>query len=313
MLKYIEKFLVLFNRLKSEINNSLKNLKWIPNEKPEIAELCFQLDETYRHLNRTFANNSSKYLIAPPIFQKRWDEYIAYYQKKIDEIAKPLRIKYEKELHDLIEQLETDAKEKGKSLEDVWGSFANTTPIAMGATFNPLEDNAASLLDDLFAAVHDIVGNDILPDVFTDKQMGALNYFEKVIGLNFHDINRRWGKAPNLFISKNIKKKTDELIEMYNESVKSYIFGLNVASIAMCRALLEHILINYYGIPKDDLVKIISHAEKRFKKLKSLNLHKLRMDGNDILHEYEKKSKIEETVVANYLLTIRTLVDLIPE
>jgi hypothetical protein len=67
---YIEKFLVLFNRLKSELNNSLKNLKWLPNAKPEIADLCYQLDETYRQLNRFFANQPTKFSVVPPFSRK---------------------------------------------------------------------------------------------------------------------------------------------------------------------------------------------------------------------------------------------------
>ena len=100
---------------------------------------------------------------------------------------------------------------------------------------------------------------------------------------------------------------------MYNEAVRSYIFGLNVSATAMCRALLEHILINYYKIPKDDLVKVVSLAENKFKKLKLLKLHKLRKDGNNVLHEYETKSKIEDAAVVNYLLTIQALVNAIPD
>jgi hypothetical protein len=312
MRNHVEKFLVLFNRLKSELNNSLKNLKWLPKERPEIAELCYQLDETYRLLSRALANKSEKYLVVPSVLQKSWDDYEKYYQVKVEEVAKPLREKYEKELYALFQQLENDAKEKGQSDDEFRGQIAKSMPFAMGSTFNPVEDDAASLLDDIFVAIHDIVDNDLFSEVFTDKQMGALNYFEEVIGINFHAINRRWAKAPNLFISDKIKKKTDKLIEMYNEAVKTYIFGLNVASTAMCRALLEHILINYYSFPKDDIVKIVSLAENKFGKLKSLNLHKLRMDGNEVLHEYEANSKIEEDAVVNYLLTIRALVDFIP-
>jgi hypothetical protein len=168
-------------------------------------------------------------------------------------------------------------------------------------------------LSDLFVAIHDIVASNLLPETFTDKQVGALNYFEKVIGLDFDNINRRWGKAPSLFISEKIQKKNDKLVEMYNEAVKSYIFGLNVSATAMCRALLEHILINYYRIPKDDLINVVSIAEKKFRRLQSLKLHKLRKDGNDVMHEYETKSRIEDAAVVSYLLTIRALVDFIPE
>jgi len=313
MRNHIEKFLVLFNRLKAELNYSLKNLKWLPNEKPEIAELCYQLADTYSLLGRKLANKSEKYSIVPPVFKKSWDDYEKNYKSKVEEAAKPLREKYERELHDLFQKLEDDAKEKGQSREEFWGQLVKPMPYTMGSSFNPVEDDAASLLDDIFVAIHDIVANDLFPEVFTDKQMGALNYFEKVIGIDFHEINRRWGKAPSLFISEKIRKKTDKLVELYHEAVKSYIFGLNVSATAMCRALLEHILINYYGMPKDDLYKVVALAEKKFKRLESLNLYKLRKDGNEIMHEYEVKSRIEDDAVVGYLLTIRALVDFIPE
>ena len=47
--------------------------------------------------------------------------------------------------------------------------------------------------------------------------------------------------------------------------------------------------------------------------MKLLNLHKLRKDGNNVLHEYETKSKIEDAAVVNYLLTIQALVNAIPD
>lgn len=314
MRNHVENFLVLFNRLKSGLNYSLKNLKWLPKEKPEIAELCYQLDNTYSLLRRIMANKTEKYLVVPSVFQKIWDDYEKNYQVKVEEVAKPSREKYEKELHALLQKLKNDAKEEGQSHEEFWGQFAKAMPSTKGSTFNPVENDAASLLGDLFYLIDTIADDpDFLPGVVTDKHIGALNYFEKVIGINFHDINSRWGKAPNLFISEKIKKKTDKLVEIYNEAVKSYIFGLNVAATAMCRALLEHILINYYGMPKNDLCKIVAMAEERFKKLKSLNLYKLRMDGNDVMHEYETKSRIEDAAVVNYLQTIRALVDFIPE
>ena len=94
MRNHVEKFLVLFNRLKSELNYSLKNLKWLPKEKPEIAELCQQLDNTYRLLSRIMANKTEKYLVVPSVLQKSWDDYEKNYQVKVEEAAKPLKEKY---------------------------------------------------------------------------------------------------------------------------------------------------------------------------------------------------------------------------
>jgi hypothetical protein len=316
MRNHVERFLILFKRLKVELNYSLRNLKWLPGTKPEMAELCYQLDDTHRQLSRFIANQPTKSSIVPSIFQKNWDEYGADYQPKVEEIARFKREQYEreleKELFELFRQLREKAKEKGQSeeefLEEITGGFEK------GMSFNPIEDDAASLLEDLFYLINTISDSpDFLPGVVTDKHIGALNYFEKVIGINFHEINKRWGKAPNLFMSEKITKKTDKLVEMYNEAVKSYIYGLNVSATAMCRALLEHILINYYGLQKDDLVKVVSLAENRFKRLKALNLHRLRKDGNDVMHEYETKSRIEDAAVVDYLLTIQALVNAIPE
>ena len=126
-------------------------------------------------------------------------------------------------------------------------------------------------------------------------------------------ISRRWENAPYLFISEKINKRINKLIELYNEAAKCYIFGLNVAAVAMCRALLEYILIQYYKIEEDNLKRIISSAEKRYNRLKKLNLDKLRSEGNDVMHKYETREYLEESAVIEYLSTIRELVHMIPD
>lgn len=60
MRNHIEKFLVLFSRLKSELNNSLPNLKWLPKAKPEIKE--------------TIANNREMFLQIATIVKQAWEE-----------------------------------------------------------------------------------------------------------------------------------------------------------------------------------------------------------------------------------------------
>ena len=137
MRKFIEKFLVLFNRLKAELNYSLKNLKRLPNEKPEIAELCFRLSETYSLLSRLMANKSEKYLKAPTGFKKSWDDYERNYKTKVEKVAKPFLEKYEKELQDLLQKMEDDAKEKGQSGDEFWDQLVKSIPHTMGISFNP--------------------------------------------------------------------------------------------------------------------------------------------------------------------------------
>jgi len=309
----IGKFLLLFNRLKSETNNSLKNLKWLPTSKPEIATLCYELDQTHNRLKSVFAAQPHKYSVVPKIFQKCWDEYSSYYEKKIEEIAAPQKEQSENDLMKLLETAAEEAEANGQPKDVFWKSIFDNLPLETGYTFNPAKDDAASLVDELITCIHDIVDNDLMSGVFTDEQIGALKHFEKVIGINYHDISRRWQNTPSIFISDNLRKNIDKLVDLYNEAARCYVFGLNVAAIALCRALLEHILVKYYGIPNDDLDKLVSIAEKRFKKLESLKLHELRKEGNAVLHKFETMKKVEEGAVVGYLMAIRTLVNLIPD
>lgn len=312
MKDYIEKFLMLFNKLKSHLNHSLKNLKWLPDAHPEIAELCYNLDEIYERIDRFLLSQPIKSSVVHPTFQQKWDEYGKYYKAKIQEVAEPIREKHYEKIFEMIDLKAEQAEQDGRmSKVEFWQKVNDELPKETGMTFNPAIDNASVLLQDIFNLAYDSAGLD--PDGISDQHLGALKYFEDTIGVNLGEINYRWGKVPNLFISENVKKKTDKLIELYNEAAKSYIFGLNVSATAMCRALLEHILIKYYGLPKNKLYNIIALAEKKFKKLKSLNLDKLRKDGNGVMHEYENKSKIEDESVIRYLMTIKFLVSSIPE
>ncbi len=306
----IEKFLILFNRLENILKHSLKNLQWLPDAKPEIAEVCYQLDQVYCQLNRLFLTQPMKSSVVNPIFQERWDKFLKNYQTKVQEIAGPVREKHNTELFKLLDStFEKNESKGGQSKEASWQEINNRVSREARMNFNPDINNAASLLQDIFRYAEDSVD---MGGGITDNHLGAMKYFEDVLGVNFSEINYKWGKVPDLFVSENITKKTDKLIEMYDEAAKSYVFGLNVTATAMCRALLEHILINYYGIPKAKLIDIINLAEKRFKKLKTLNLHKLRKDGNNVMHKYETNSEIEDQAVIRNLLTIRSLVGLIP-
>ncbi len=306
----IEKFLILFNRLENILKHSLKNLQWLPDAKPKIAEVCYQLDQVYCQLNRSFLTQSMKSSIVNPIFQERWDKFLKYYKTKVQEVAKPVREKHNKEFSELLDStFEKNESKGGQSKEESWQEIVNSVSREARMNFNPSINNAASLLEDIFRYAEDSVD---MGGGITDNHLGAMKYFEDVLGLNFSEINYKWSKVPDLFVSENITKKTDKLIEMYYEAAKSYVFGLNVTATAMCRALLEHILINYYGIHEANLAKIINLAEKRFKELKNLDLHKLREDGNNVMHKYQANSKIEDQAVIRNLLTIRSLVGSIP-
>jgi hypothetical protein len=309
----LEKFLVLFNRLKKEIKSSSQNLDWLPLERRDLQILCYELDSCYETLSRSFAVKESKDTVVPSIFAESWGEYLKNYKDRVAEAALPEKNRFENEIIEAVKKLEEKAIKDGKSKEQFWEEYRKRYKHNIGDTFNPVVDDAASLVDEWFDIIHDIVWNNLMPEVFTDKQVGAYLYFKDVIGINLNAINTRWGSAPDLFIPdyalhSNIKP----LVELYNEAVRAYVFGLYVASIAMCRALLEHILKYHYKISKGKLVDIISYAEKKFERLKTLNLDDIRDNGNKVMHRYEKGVKIENKVVITFLLTLKSLVQSIP-
>ncbi len=301
-----EIFLMLFNQLKSKIDHSPKKLTWLTNEKPEIGDICYKLNETYKQINRHLSKQSNRSTIVPPNFSKNWDEYNGKYREKVATIASPLRDKY---IKDMIDQLSGETELKGQSKEEFFEGLVDlfSSNTKKGDSFDPTEDNPYSLVSELLVIAQDIA--DLEMHGLGDKHIGAMQYFEDVIGVDLGEINFRWNKVPNLYLSENINKKTDKLIELYNEAARCYIFGLNVAATAMCRSLLEHILVEYYKRKEENLHDMIVYAEKKFNKIRSLNLHKLRKDGNSVMHDYEKKSKIEDQAVVEYLMTIRSLVD----
>ena len=103
------------------------------------------------------------------------------------------------------------------------------------------------------------------------------------------------------------------ILELYNEAVKTYVFGNKVASISMCRALLEHILEKHYRIDGERLDKMIAIAERRFNQFRKLDLQGKRKLANRIMHDYEKQSDVEDKIVVDFLIAIREIVKNIPK
>lgn len=309
----LEKFLILFKRLKKEVNNTPQNLSWLPQQKPDLRELCFEIDDCSFSVQRKLSQHSDKSLIVPSVFIDLWQEYITDYQELVTKAATPIKQLKDNEFIEILQKVEKKAKSDGKSTEEFWQDFFIEN-VPVGSTFNPIEDDAAQWVDEIFAIIHDIVRNGYMPEVFEDKHIGAFRYFQDTIGIDLRAINKRWGNTPQLFIpEKALSKNIVPLIGLYNEAVRCYIFRLNVAATAMCRALLEHILITHYGIPKKGLKKTIALAEEQFKKLSEVNMDDLRKAGNRVMHEYERGEHITDNAVLNYLLTLRFMVQNVPD
>lgn len=309
----LEKFLVLFEKLKKEANDTPANLKWLPKQKPALSKLCYDLDVCCTAILRHLSKKNTKHTVAPDIFSRNWEEYLETWKDVVAKAAAPEQERDFREIRSLIGHCLQKAIAEGKTLEEFNNEFFKQIKPEVGGTFDPLADDPAKVMDDIGWTIYNIVDNGLMDDVFDDKTMGAWNFFEKTVGIDYAAIYARWQSAPEMFIPSHTRSRNlIPIVELYNEAVRAYVFGLTVASVAVCRALLDHILRKHYEIQGIDLKNIISIAEERHDHLKGLNLQEKRLLGNSVLHKYEKRGEDLDKAVKAFLLTIRHLVTHIP-
>jgi hypothetical protein len=177
---------------------------------------------------------------------------------------------------------------------------------------NYREDNLGDFINGIYNYIEGLAEND-LSDVITNNHLKAWELFRDTIGINYEKIYERWRKAPTLFISEHMQScNITPIQELYNESVRAYVFGFNQASVTLCRALMEHILKKYYlkysERKRIRLEDIISLAERNFEYLKKLRLKSKKNRANKVVHVYENREKMTEKAVLDFIQTIRYLV-----
>lgn len=309
----IELFLYRFKKLKSEINNAPKNLSWLAAERTDIQDLCNEIEQNYKAIAKHIETKDSKHTFVPAPFEDQFNEYKRNYRERVVIAAKPAK---EREANNIIESLNSWKQQwlsAGKTENEFWDHFRNELGLNdIGLAFDPLKDHPGFLMDSLKDFVRDYAEVD--EDELYDKAVGAWGFFEKTIGIDFTAIYNRWGKAPKLYIPPHLQSKnTVPLAELYHEAVKAYTFGNRIASVVMCRALMEHVLQKYYQVEGENLQNIIAFAEVRFPQLKKLNMDKKRRLANDILHEYEsRQSDLEDKAIIDFLRTIKYMVQQVP-
>jgi hypothetical protein len=309
----LEEFLVLFGKLKKETNDVPSNLGWLPKQKPYLAKLCYELDSCGTAILRHLSKKNTKHTIAPDIFSRDWEEYLESWKDAVAKAAVPEQERVFGEIRSWISRAREKAIAEGKTREDFDREFLEQHKPEVGNTFDPLVHDPADVMNNIKSIIYDIVDNGLMEEVFEDETIGAWNFFQKTVGIDYAAIYDRWRSAPELFLPSHTRSRnTATIIELYNEAVRAYVFGLTVASVAMCRALFEHILKKHYDIRGMDLKDIICIAEDRHEHLKGLKLQEKRVLGNTVLHKYEKRSTDLDKAVRDFLHTVRHLVTHIP-
>jgi len=147
-----------------------------------------------------------------------------------------------------------------------------------------------------------------------EHALKSLNFLEsEVVGSDFDTLYGRWKETPSIFVPEHVATHNPQtLYTLYAEVVRTYTSGNFLACIAMCRALFEHILINYYGANGKDLEEKISNSESKFESLRELRLQNKRRKANRILHNYRGEN-IENKIVLNFIKTVKALIEKIPQ
>ncbi len=312
MLSKLEIFLLRFNQLKREANDSPKTLEWVAKENSKFRELVCEVHALASWIDRYLAEKESKYTVAPAVFVQLWEEYKRDYAKVVEAVAEAEMAKM---IEQFISRLKQRAVDRGLDPEKAYNDFLSKIEADAdeGDSFDPSKDNPVSLIMNILGSHDDLVSAGIFDDETGDKAIGAWKFFEQTIGVNFREIYRRWKESPELFIPSHAAQgNLLPLYELYNEAVRSYVFGNKVAAIAMCRALLEHVLVEYYKVDGKDLESVISIAEGRYKHFKKLRLQQKRRLANNILHNYREKPDVDDQVVIEFLGIIKQLVQDIP-
>jgi hypothetical protein len=337
-------FLFRFGKLKHEINNSPRKLTWLGKERPDLLELCADLETAHRDIAHVLATKSAKHVFVTTPFENEWKEYERDYREIVHEAAKPVYARrfqtaavYLKELGFQIGEWTMDS---GKSEEEYWGEQYESFHAALQSiVFNPTTDDPAALMEasrGLVAEVHDafseseeedntlcvmskncnyycyIANED--EDGYYQKVLGAWEFFEKTLGLDLSAIYKRWRSVPEVFIQPHVAQlENNPVVELYSEAVRAYVFGGKIASMAMCRALMEHILKKHYNVEGKDLENVIAMAEIKYPQLKNFKMQEKRKMTNVMLHDYESGSDVEDRALIEYFRTIKGMIQKIPE
>ena len=83
-----QKIINLFNRLLKETNNSEANLEWLPDQKPSLYGLCYELNLCFKEISRYLFEKKIKPNIVPKNFPTKWFNYKKHWELIVSKVAK---------------------------------------------------------------------------------------------------------------------------------------------------------------------------------------------------------------------------------
>lgn len=163
-----------------------------------------------------------------------------------------------------------------------------------------------------------------LSDHAEDLKTGldAWEWFTETVGLDLVDIEGRWNKLPRAMLPSHFDRgptvnSSDSLTELLDDATGAYVFGFPAAAIAMCRAVCEKVLKEFYfydSKPSNRLGDLAKLAEKRYDHVKKMELRRHIDLANQVMHEYHSGQLSEDklNVIQEFLEVAKGLIEQAP-
>lgn len=238
-----EAFMMHFQELRNETNDSPQTLVNFFQEKPEFRNLA----QTVRRIAEKIDNVGNYRKIHPQIstqfiqdwkkFQYKWKKEI-FYLDYIDacESLQSIGLSGEDTKPEAFEDwLLRDATMDRHAPDPDWEENFDPSQHDGAAAFSAMMEMAAHELETNRSMDEDQV-NYRMANTW-DIGITAVNYLEKTIGISVKDAFGRWNKIPPVFVPQHVSDRhgiteKGSLYELLNDAIRAYVAGAPAASVA---------------------------------------------------------------------------------
>jgi hypothetical protein len=335
----ISEFMALFESVKREAAGDPGKLRVFYGQKQALKDAVdrLMLLVAFGAFERQVFHEGSKYVAQAPVdFEREWKEYT-------EDWASPLLFCWLNldglDLSALLKALSTE-ESPSSDLSTISGPgnrrHLRSPDPDLDDEFDPMIHDAESSLQMAFWTAEsyaDMVGNDFAGGTAFASKIGleAYRYLVDTIGLDTSGAFRRWRNVPLIFmpahISNHYGSERGSLFDLLDNAVRAYVFGAPAAAIAMCRALLEMLLKEHYGLDcqyvdalgrtrDKGMGELIILADAKYEFFQGPRIRRLTDSANRILHNYSSREALpekDEMTILDFLKTIKFLIQRAPK
>lgn len=316
----IGRFLVAFSSLREKCGGTPSRLRWLAAESESTATLLLDAYEAAQTLDLSLRRQSKKYLVAPPRdFLGALKDWRDRWEPLVSSLTAPAREKRASELVELISNAVKTGEDADKLFDEHYEKASPYEP------FDPSKDNAAECIENALYTALDFAGanSDLIFDgdnpLFDkcERGLGAWTYLESVVGINFDEVIKRWGALDLVAIPKHVSDahgltESGSMFDLLREAHIAFAMGANMAAVALCRALLERVLVRNYGCEAESLKDVVAIAEQKHPHIRRLQLDRLRAQANEVLHARTGKYSLGHEDILRFLRDLKILIERAP-